>query len=226
MLRGLPFTFNMSLTRANRGEAGEMVALAAGLGALGVRFGHLMSDPHPAAAGLELTPAERKDLDAELGRLRAESAFPVGLAPGGWSEDLFPCAPLREQEYNLDWRGRLGLCCHLSGFADQEQAVAADLNRVGLGEALPVLRQVRDALKTEKQGRRDDGDWRDDDCFPCWYCAKRFGGVEWIRERPEHPWFEALTGRNRAAERPSHEEGALLGAVGGALRAATTRSMP
>lgn len=194
VLRGLPFGLSMSLTRDNRGEIAEIVALAAGLGALGVRFGHLMSTPDPASAGLELTPAERMALDAELKDLQDGSAFPVGFAPGGWSEDLFPCAPLREEEYNLDWRGRLGLCCHLSGFSGEERAVAADLNRVGLDEALAALRKMRDALKAEKQGRRAGGDWRDDDRFPCWYCAKRFGGLDWIRARPEHPWFEALTG--------------------------------
>jgi hypothetical protein len=205
VLHGLPFSFNVSLTRVNRGEIGEVVALAAGLGALGVRFGHLMSDPNPAAAGLELTPVERKALDAELRRVQAESEFPVGFAPGGWSKDLFPCAPLQEQEYNLDWRGRLGLCCHLSGSEAQEEAVAANLNRISLGEALAALWLAREDLKTEKRRRAATGDWRDDDQFPCWYCAKRFRGVEWIRDQPEHPWFEALTGGGRATERPSHD---------------------
>ena len=187
VLRELPFSFNMSLTRANRGEAEALVDLAAGLGALGVRFGHLMSDPNPAAAGLELTPAERKALDAELRALQARRDFPVGLAPGGWSEDLFPCAPLREEEYNLSWRGQLGLCCHLSGFTAEARTVAADLDRVSLGEALTTLRATRGKLKAEKRQQRGHGDWRDDDHFPCWFCAKRFGAVDWIRAQPEHP---------------------------------------
>jgi hypothetical protein len=191
---GLPFSFNMVLTRDNRAEAVELVRLAAGLRAFGVRFGHLMSDPHPAARGLELSPAERKALDAELRALQAESDFPVGFAPGGWSEDLFPCSALRSEECNLDWRGRLGLCCHLSGFAGGEQAMAADLNRVSLAEGLAALDRLRDDLRQEKQARKAAGDWRDDDHFSCWYCAKRFGAVEWIRGQPEHPWLEALAG--------------------------------
>lgn len=217
VLRGLPFTFNMVLTRTNRAEVRELVALAAGLGALGVRCGHLMSDPNPAAAaGLELTPAERKALDAELKALQAESDFPVGFAPGGWTEDLFPCASLQAIECNLDWRGRLGLCCHLSGFAPAGQAVTADLNRVGLTEALATLRRVRDELKAEKLSRRKAGDWRDDDHFPCWYCARRFGGVDWIRAWPGHPWYEALTG-DRAP-------GALNGSAAGPYPAGTVPS--
>ena len=194
VLRALPFSFNMCLTRRNRSEAAEMVTLASGLGALGVRFGHLMSDPNPAAAGLELGPDERKALDRELRVLQADGDFPVGLAPGGWSEDLSPCDPLREREFNLDWRGRLGLCCHLSGFAGQAQAVAADLNEVGLTQALAALTRLRDDLKREKQRRRASRDWRDDDHFACWYCAKRFGGADWIRARPAHPWHGVLTG--------------------------------
>jgi pyruvate-formate lyase-activating enzyme len=194
VLRALPFAFNMVLTRDNRAEAPALVRLAAGLGALGVRFGHLMSDPHPASAGLELDPEERKALDAELKALQAESGFPVGFAPGGWSEDLFPCSALREEECNLDWRGRLGLCCHLSGFTGAEQAVAADLNAIALPEGLDALRRLRDDLRREKRERRESADWGDDDHFACWYCAKRFGAVDWIRDRPDHPWYAALTG--------------------------------
>jgi hypothetical protein len=47
------------------------VALAEGLGALGLRFGHLMSDPNPAARYLEMGPEARKALDAELHALQA-----------------------------------------------------------------------------------------------------------------------------------------------------------
>ena len=200
VLRGLPFTLNMSLTRANQGEAAEMIALAAGLGALGVRFGHLMSDPNPTAAELELGPDERKALDAQLRRLQAQSDFPVGIAPGGWSADLAPCDPLHAREVNLDWHGRLGLCCHLSGFAGQEQAAAADLSQVSLSEALAALTGLRDDLMDEKRRRRANGDWRDDDHFACWHCAKRFGGVDWMRAQPDHPWHAALVGISRDGE--------------------------
>ena len=190
----LPFNFNMALTRDNRAEAAELVRLAGRIGALGVRFGHLMSDPRPAARGLELTPAERKALDVELRALRAAGELPVVFAPGGWSEDLFPCSVLRGDEYNLDRHGRLGLCCHLSGFAGEEQAVAADLRETGLAGGLVALKRLRDALRQEKRQRKAFGDWRDDDNFPCWYCAKRFGAVDWIHGQPAHPWFDALTG--------------------------------
>lgn len=192
VVHGLPFLFNMVLTRENCAEAAELVRLAAGLGGVGVRFGHLMSDPRPAAQGLELSPAERRALDKELQTLQAASEFPVGFAPGGWSADLFPCSALRAQEYNLDWRGRLGLCCHLSGFAGEEQAIAADLSTMRLAAGLDALQRLRDELRQEKQARRSAVDWRDDDNFPCWYCAKRFGAVDWIRGRPDHPWFDAL----------------------------------
>ncbi len=193
VLHGLPFTFSMTLTRDNCGQAGALVALGEGLGALGVRFGHLMSDPNPAAAGLELSPQERKALDAELLELqKRRSDFPVGFAPGGYTQELSPCSPLQGNEYNLHWSGQLGLCCHLSGFAGSQHAIGGDLNRISLDKALAQLRLLRDELITEKRQLRDSGSWRDDDHFPCWHCAKRFGAVEWIREQPGHPWFNAL----------------------------------
>jgi hypothetical protein len=152
-----------------------------------------MPDPHPFASGLEPGPAERRTVDAELQALRARSDFPVGLAPGSWSEDLFPCAPLRAEEFNLDWQGRLGLCCQLSGFGAQDQALAADLNQVTLAEGLAALRALRDAFKREKQARRASAEWQDDDHFACWHCAKRFDPLQWLREAPNHPWHGVLT---------------------------------
>ncbi|WP_295878541.1 radical SAM protein [uncultured Thiohalocapsa sp.] len=208
VLRGLPFSFNMTLTRHNRGEIEAAVALAKGLGALGLRFGHLMSDPNPASRDLEMGPEARKALDAELHALQAASDFPVGFTPGGWREALFPCAPLQDLELNLDWQGRLGLCCHLSGFQGADAATVADLHSMDLAEALAALAARRQAFKAQKRAHAADGDWRDDDHFPCWYCAKHVGAVDWIRAQPDHPWFAALTG---AAE--PHAPRAFVGAA-------------
>jgi MoaA/NifB/PqqE/SkfB family radical SAM enzyme len=121
VIKDLPFTINMVLTSQNRHEVGEMVGLASRLGSRGLRFGHLMPTSDTARRQLDLSPHERRDVEAEIGRLHQASLVPVIMAPGYYSESpLFPCAPLTVQEYNLDYRGNLTLCCHLSGFSGGE----------------------------------------------------------------------------------------------------------
>jgi hypothetical protein len=138
-----------------------------------VWIGHLMPDPHPFAQALEMGPAERRAVDAALIALRERHRLPIGLSAASWHADLYPCAPLRSEEYNLDWRGRLGLCCQLSGFGAEEGALAADLNEVTLGEGLAALARLRDTQRREKAARARSAAWRDEDHFACWYCAKR-----------------------------------------------------
>ena len=84
----------MVLTAENRGEVREMVELAATLGSSAVRFGHLMRRPETALHGLDLSPQERLDVEAEIWRLKETAPILVAMAPGYFSESpFFPCAP-------------------------------------------------------------------------------------------------------------------------------------
>ena len=119
--KDLPFTFNMVLTAQNRNEIAEMIWLAERLGSGGVRFGHLMPISDTAAHGLDLSLQERRTVEGDIWRLQKSAAVPVGMAPGYFSESpFFPCAPLKLKEFNLDYRGNLTLCCHLSGYSGTE----------------------------------------------------------------------------------------------------------
>jgi MoaA/NifB/PqqE/SkfB family radical SAM enzyme len=112
----IPFTLNMVLTAQNRHEVGAMVGLATRLGSKGVRFGHLMPTLETALRGLDLTPSERREVEAEIWRLQSQAAVPVAMAPGYFSAaPFFPCAPLILEELNLDYQGNLTLCCQVSG---------------------------------------------------------------------------------------------------------------
>ena len=114
---GLPFTLNMVLTRENRMEVDALVDLAGSLGSGGVRFGFLMPGDGVDAAALALTPSERRIVESEIRRLQQTTPIPVVMAPGYYSESpFFPCGPLELEELNIDWRGRLTLCCQVSGY--------------------------------------------------------------------------------------------------------------
>ena len=193
--RDLPFTLNMVLTAKNRSEVAEMVALGTRLGSGGVRFGHLMPTPDTADRGLDLSPGERREVEAEIWRLRDEASIPVDMAPGYWSESpFFPCGPLEVDEFNLDWRGNLTLCCQLSGYKGGTAGtdVIANVAEVGLAEAVSRFRGRVAAYLEEKRSRVARGEFGELDHFPCWYCVKYLGKATRPALLPLHPWTDGL----------------------------------
>jgi MoaA/NifB/PqqE/SkfB family radical SAM enzyme len=138
VVKDLPFTLNMVLTRHNVAEVGALVDLATRLGSRGVRFGHLMPGGNRA---LEFTLGERQAVEERIGQLRAVTSMPVVLAPGHYTTALFPCGPLNGQEFNVDWHGNITLCCHLSGYGQDagNGDVIGHLGEIGFSEALARL---------------------------------------------------------------------------------------
>src|SRR5207249_9326565 len=139
--------------------------LASRLGSQGVRFGHLMPTPDTARRQLDLSPHERRAVEAEIGQLHQISPVQVIMTPGYYSDSpLFPCAPLTLQEYNLDYRGNLTLCCQLSGVA----------------EACARFHQRVATYIANKQERVQRGTFSTLDHFPCWYCMKYMHKMSWL----------------------------------------------
>jgi MoaA/NifB/PqqE/SkfB family radical SAM enzyme len=186
VFKDLPFTFNMVLTAQNRHEVGEVVSLAESLGSRGVRFGHLMPTAETAMRGLDLSPQERREVEGEIWRLQKTAEVPVGMAPGYFSESpFFPCAPLELKEFNLDYRGNLTLCCHLSGYSGSNHGkdVMANLYEVSLAEACERFRRRVITYLADKRERINRGEFGELDHFPCWYCVKYLGKVP-----EQHSW--------------------------------------
>jgi MoaA/NifB/PqqE/SkfB family radical SAM enzyme len=193
VVRDLPFTINTVLTRRNRAEVGEMVRLAERLGSGGVRFGHLMPTPETTAHGLDLSPGERRDVEAEIWQLRSRAAVPVGMAPGHYSESpFFPCAPLELDEFNLDCRGNLTLCCQLSGYSGAATGtdVAGNLHDMSLREACERFRRLVARYLADKREKVARAELDERDHFPCWYCVKYLGKARGLEEMPGSPWVQ------------------------------------
>jgi hypothetical protein len=187
----LPFTLNMVLTAWNRHEIAELIALAETVRSRGVRFGHLMWTRETAAQGLNLSPAERRETERTIAELAATARLPVAMAPGYFSESAgFRCAPLLEQEYNVDYRGNLTLCCHLSGIAgpNSQNDRFGDLKRVRLQDALSTFSRAVRTYLDQKQSSVTRGEFHALDHFPCFYCVKHQGKAEWLTSFPEDAW--------------------------------------
>jgi MoaA/NifB/PqqE/SkfB family radical SAM enzyme len=189
--RTLPFTFNMVLTRENRHEIAEMVSLADALGSDAVRFGHLMPTPDTTVRGIELTPGERRTVEADIWELRRTARIPVGMAPGYFSEDpLFACGPLALDEYNVDYSGNMTLCCQLSGNSGPNgpEDMIADLNVDSLREACERFRVRVAAYLDDKRERIRTKALTEIEHFPCWYCLNYLGKTRWLNQFPSHAW--------------------------------------
>ena len=189
--RDLPFTLNMVLTARNRSEVEEMVSLAARLGSGAVRFGHLMPTPDTAARGLDLTPEERRETEAEIWRLQETAPLPVTMGPGYFSESpFFPCGPLELEEFNLDYRGNLTLCCQLSGYEGGTPGtdLMGNLQEVSFAEACGRFRQRVTIYLADKRERVREGKFGELDHFPCWYCVKYMDKVPRLGTLAQHPW--------------------------------------
>jgi MoaA/NifB/PqqE/SkfB family radical SAM enzyme len=191
----LPFTLNMVLTAYNRHEVSELVHLAARLGAAGVRFGWLMPTVETARHGLDLSPEACRAVEAEVRGLRQHAPIAVGLAPGYFSETpFFPCGPLALEEYNLDYRGNLTLCCQLSGYSEESPGtdVIANLRDIDLTTAISRFRQRVATYLADKRARVQRGTFSQLDHFPCWYCVKYLNKVDALTQLPQHPWAQEL----------------------------------
>ena len=189
--KDLPFTFNMVLTAENRREVEEMIDLGARVGSRGVRFGHLMFTPDTTSGGLDLTPAERREVERRIWELKKDASVSVGIAPGYFSESpFFPCAPLELEEFNLDYRGNLTLCCHLSGYAGANAGsdVMGNLHEISLAEGCRRFRARVGTYLADKHERVRQGAFDELDHFPCWYCVKYLGKVASDDTFPQPAW--------------------------------------
>jgi len=178
VMKELPFTFNMVLTRNNREEVEAMVSLAARLGSGGVRFAHLMESRPTAENNLELSLDERREVERTIWALQKTAPLSMGMAPGYFYETpFFPCGPLELEEYNLDYRGNLTLCCQLSGLSGTNEGadVMGNLHDMSLMEACTRFRQRVAVYLADKQTRVKNASLTEKEYFPCVYCVKYMG---------------------------------------------------
>ena len=182
-VKDMPFTFNTVITARNYVEIQELVQLAAKLGSRGIRFGYLMPTQQASAENLVLDYAQLKDIQAEIITLQKKHKMPVILAPGFYTHNLFPCAPLQETEFNIDWQGNVTLCCHLSGYGDGSSAkdIIGNLNALSFQEATCRLKHLIDQLHKDKMERQKSVHFKATDYFPCWFCLNYFEKVDWLK---------------------------------------------
>ncbi|HVF23590.1 MAG TPA: radical SAM protein [Pyrinomonadaceae bacterium] len=184
----LPFAIKIVVRRDLVDQLEQIAIFAARLGAAALNFVHVM----PTSRGFEndfaLTRDEQRAAEEEIAILARIFKMNIGIDVGYYNveEQRAPCSPLAGKSMNVDYRGRLSLCCNLSGFrgAAAEPDVVADLNTESFSSALVKLRELasaqlqkrKDALATLRaKGTTPDlyvGS-------PCLFCLQSYGKIPW-----------------------------------------------
>jgi MoaA/NifB/PqqE/SkfB family radical SAM enzyme len=202
VVKNIPFTINTVITSHNRDELGQMADLAAALRGRGLRFGHLIPTPLTHKENLDLSHQERREVNMVIGKLQKNSQLPIGLAPGYYTTDLFPCDPLQMEEFNIDWRGNLTVCCHLSGYGDGlgDKDVIENLNQTGFSEAFKCFVKSIRNFHHEKIEHHSSGKFKESDYLPCWYCLNYYNKLGWLKKFTENPWSTKVWTENQEGD--------------------------
>jgi len=184
MSRGIRAELSMVITTESRGEIGEAVALAAGLGVAELHFILPQPTPETALAGLDLGPAAWDEATAEVAAQAARAPLPVRLDYGGRMP--LPrrprCNTLALRQLYVDAAGRVPFCCQLSRYGTGDDPLLGDLTT----EPLAAVAARAEAAYEDFVAETRRLDVVDD--YPCLSCARRHGKASFLASFPEHPW--------------------------------------
>lgn len=184
----LPFAIKVVIRRDLMHQLEPLAIFAARMGAAALHFAHVMPTSSAIAGASSLTLEEQQVVQQEIAILARILKMQVRLDVGYYNldEERPPCSPLAGANMNIDYRGRLSLCCNLSGFrgAAAEMDVVADLNVEPFSSALAKLRELASAqLEKRKHALvtlRSKG--VTPDLYvgsPCLFCLQSYGKIPW-----------------------------------------------
>ncbi|MCM3901979.1 MAG: radical SAM protein [Pyrinomonadaceae bacterium] len=188
---GIPFSIKIGIRHDTIPHLEQIAIFAARLGATVLNFGHLMPTSSSVEDSSALSLEERRHAEQEIASLSRIFKMKIGIDVGYYNVDVSPpCSALAGVSANIDFRGRLSLCCNLSGFRGGvgEGDVAADLHTEGFGPAFARLSSVA-AGQLEARRKRltmlaEEG--READLYtgsPCLFCLNTLGKLPW-RQAP------------------------------------------
>jgi MoaA/NifB/PqqE/SkfB family radical SAM enzyme len=183
----IPFAIKVVIRRDTTPNLEQFALFAARMGATSLNFAHLLQTSSDVEATSGLSFEERRNAEQEIANLSRIFKMRIGIDVGYYNVDLSPpCSALAGVSANIDYRGRLSLCCNLSGFrgAVGEGDVVADLNIEGFSSAFARLSRVAaDQLEARRarltmlaeQGLTPDLN----SGSPCLFCLDTLGKVPW-----------------------------------------------
>jgi len=184
----LPFAIKIVIRRDLVDQLERIAIFAARMGAAALNFVHVMPTSNGFENSLALNREEQRAAEEEIAILARIFKLKIGIDVGYYNivVQRAPCAPLAGASMNVDYRGRLSLCCNLSGFrgAAAESDVVADLNVESFASALAKLRELADTQLQKRRAALAElrANGTTPDLYagsPCLFCLQTFGKIPW-----------------------------------------------
>ena len=188
----LPFAIKIVIRRDLVDHLEQIAIFAARMGAASLQFVHVMPTSTGVVDESVLNLDEQRVAEQEIAILARIFKMNIGIDVGYYNIDEThpPCAPLAGVNMNVDYRGRLSLCCNLSGFrgAAEESDVVADLNVESFASAyekFTALAAAQLQKRTEMLATlRAQGSAPDVySGSPCLFCLQSFGKIPWSHKK-------------------------------------------
>ena len=195
---GVPASIITTINKANRHEIDQLALLGAHLKVRKQIFGHQMPTEHNMGADLILPLSEWRAVERDVARVITGFRHEIAMAVGFYSDYYLPrCAPLTLDDLNVDYRGRLTLCCQLSNYRDggnDGEDVVGDLKKESVADALRRLMDLVNRVHQERLMLVKDGQAEEKLHYPCLVCIDRF------RKTSEQPMLVQIGGMGNDAE--------------------------
>ena len=181
----LPFTVKVAIRKDTIEQLEQIAVFAARLGASSLNFAHIMPTSSEVEEASALSYAEREQADQEIANLSRIFKMNIGIDVGYHNLDVSPpCSALAGVSANIDYGGRLSLCCNLAGFRGglEDPDVVADLKTEDFGSAFSRLSNLASSQVEARPQRIESlGDYVTDNYVssPCLFCLDTFGKLPW-----------------------------------------------
>lgn len=194
-MHSIPFNIKVGIRRDTLPQLEQIALLAARLGASSLHFWHFLPTSSEAETALALSMDERALAEMEIGLLARIFKMEIGISVGYANLDTAPpCSPLLGTSCNVDYLGRLTLCCNLSGFRGSAGAedIVADLTREDFSTAYARFLRLaeaqverrKEALTIFKEKNQEPGL---ETASPCLFCLHSFQKIPWHEKAGPSP---------------------------------------
>src|SRR4030095_1991003 len=182
----IPFAVKVGIRRDTIQSLEQFALFSARLGASALNFAHIMPTSNEVEDASALTYSERERADQEIANLSRIFKMKIGIDVGYHNLDVSaPCSALAGNSCNVDYRGRLSLCCNLAGFRGGvgDLGVISALSSADFRSAFSRLSALAATQLQPRRNRLEAIDKKDSiDPYvssPCLFCLDTFGKLPW-----------------------------------------------
>jgi len=183
----LPFVVKSVLRQDTLPQLEAIALFTARMGASALNFGHLLPTSGRFDDELALNGDQRTEAEQEVALLSRIFKMRVSLEVGYYNIDpAAPCSALAGRSCNIDYRGRLSLCCNLSGYrgATGDKDVVANLHQEPFAAGFARLQDLAEEQMAHRrralaQHAAENIKPGLDLGSPCLFCLATFGKVPW-----------------------------------------------